>query len=119
MAGYRHIVGWVGEDHFGLLPTEQPLEGLALQGIAADEPVPAELPEIARPRHDHCLIELGQAVLGRIAWLDWLLPLDQAVDLGNRKPDGPDIEIDIYGERLQLLGQQFFIPAGIEGKLVV
>jgi len=48
MAGNRHIVGRVGEYHLGPLVAKQSLVGLTFGGIAADQAVAADLPDVAR-----------------------------------------------------------------------
>src|SRR5271155_2043078 len=43
-----YVVRRVGDDHLGPLAPQQPLVRGALQGVAADQPVPAQLPAISR-----------------------------------------------------------------------
>src|SRR6478672_7712188 len=54
VSGDRQIVGWVGEDRVRLLAFEQALETARVAGIAAEQPVPTELPHVAKLRDGSC-----------------------------------------------------------------
>jgi hypothetical protein len=43
----RNIVGRIGEDEIGTLTLKQAIEALTVPGIAAQQPMPAEQPEVA------------------------------------------------------------------------
>ncbi len=52
VAGDRHVVGRVADNELrALVPQEGPI-ALRAEGIAAEQAVVAELPEVARPRDD-------------------------------------------------------------------
>ena len=118
MAVDRHVVGRVGEDHPRLLAVHQQPDDVRVERVAADQPVRPELPDIARPAARRP--GLGQPVVLGIAGLLRRQPLDQAVDLRDREAGDADVEAEIVGEeRLQLLGQQVLVPAGVQRQLVV
>src|SRR5215212_4077439 len=52
----RHVVGRVGEDQIGALLTHEQLHGLALAGVAAHEPVPAQEPHVPRSSYGCALV---------------------------------------------------------------
>src|SRR5437868_572407 len=46
--------------------------------------------------------------------------LDETVDLGHREPCDCDVEFQVYlKKRLELFGQQIFIPSGVQCELIV
>src|SRR5215207_5714864 len=51
MAVNRHVVGRVGEDQIGLFSLQEILEACRLTGIAAQQPMPAQYPQVSRPGH--------------------------------------------------------------------
>ena len=115
MAVDRHVVGWVREHHLRRLIREQMLEVGALARVAAEDPVPADGPEIPGARDDwRVRVWLRHRfrrspVAGRS-----VLPGDaeDSVDVGGLKAGQLDVEIDLrVGQELQLDGQQFTSPA--------
>ena len=119
MAVDRHVVGRVGEDHLGLLAVHQGCHDMAVERVAADQPVRPKLPDIARPAARWAVADGKQVVRG-IAGLFRSQPFDQAVDLGDREAGHADVEVEIDRQQsLQLLGQDLLVPAGIERQLVV
>ena len=116
----RNIVRRVREDHPRLGAGHQRGDHLAVERIAADQPVRAELPNVARLTARRPSADLGHAVVGRIARLLWCLTLNQAVDLGDREAGDLDVEAEVMPRKLaELERQKFLVPAGVERKLVV
>jgi hypothetical protein len=91
---------------------------LRIESVAADQAMGPKLPDVADPaagRH----VRRRQVLLGRAGLLR-CEPLDEAVDLGDRKAGDADVEVEIdRKERLQLLRQDLLVPAGVEGELVI
>ena len=122
MAADRHIIGRIGEHHLRLLLAEQRRINVGLCGIATDEAMPADRPDIAsprdrRPRRDrrHLICGIGLAVLFAERQL-----ADEHVDLRQLEAGDGEIEVDVeVGEILELDREQVPIPAGILGELVV
>ena len=119
MAVDRHIVGRVGEDQVDALAAEQPLVVLAPAGVAADQPVTAEQPEVAHVG-DGRLAHRRDEVLGRLCAVRVGVPrgIQGHVDLSQAEAGEFDLEVEI-DQRLQLDGEQLLVPAGVERQLVV
>ena len=116
----RDIVGRVGEDHLGLLAVHQGGDDFGIERVAADEPVRSEPPQVARPTARRDPVGIRQLIVRRIARLFRRQALHQLVDLGDREAGDADVEADVgLHQLLQLERQQLFVPAGVEGELVV
>ena len=114
----RNVVGWVREYHLGQFAVEQRLEGTRVPCIPTQEPMLAELPEVARDGDRRCVgVDLRDPVrivvgLGGAE--------DKAVDLRRVETDDLDIEVELdLAERLQLYRQQFLVPTGQLGQAVI
>ena len=112
------VVGWVREHHLGQFAVEQRLEGTRVPCIPAQQPMLAELPEIARDGDRRCAgVDLRDPVrivvgLGGAE--------DKAVDLRRVETDDLDIEVELdLAERPQLNRQQLVVPTGQLGQAVV
>jgi hypothetical protein len=114
---------WVREDHLRPLTLEQAGIGGRVDRVAADEPVPADLPEVGRPGHGRPIaIDAGDLVggIGLIRRSRRALPADQDVDLGGLETRNGHIKIEIdAGQVLQLDGEDVPIPPRLLGELVV
>lgn len=109
-----HVIRRVGEYHLGALDAEQRVMGGSRQRIATDQPVRAKQPDIARPADRASRGLRRRKVIGGIARLLRLQPVDQAVDLGDREADHPEIEAEIGldgHEARELGGEHFLVPA--------
>ncbi len=112
------VVGRIGEDQIGALAAHQRFEILFLAGVAADQPMSSQDPEIAGaadgPRWGRRqIVERVRGLGGALALL-----VDHEIDFGEREAGEGEIEADI-AERQQLVGEDVEIPAGVEGELVV
>ena len=47
----RNVVGRVGEDEVGMLALQQAIERLRIPGIATQQPVPTQEPDVATSGH--------------------------------------------------------------------
>ena len=119
MAVDLHIIGRVGEDHASLLASHQQVHHLRIQGVAADQPVCAEVPNIAQA--DPLSRSVWQDVVLGITRLFRREAFDQSVDFRDLKTYDADIEAQVADRRQgsQLLGQNLIVPAGIQSQLVV
>ena len=112
--GVVHVIGRIGEAHIGELPIQHPLDIGQHRGIAAEQPVITQHPQIARLgdrllRQRRCLIVIGQA----------LLPArQQPFQLARAEADQAEVEAEVREIR-QLEPQQRLIPAGVQRQLVV
>jgi hypothetical protein len=66
VASDRDVIGRIGEDHFGLLALHQGGNHGGVECIATEEPVGAELPNIALLTAGRNLIAIGKQVIRRI-----------------------------------------------------
>lgn len=96
-----HVVGRIGEDKVGLLAPHQGLEVDMAARVAAQEPVPIELPEIALSR-DGSATGKHDGVFGLIAALGISLTgfVDDEVNLGKAEPGELDLEVE-FNQRLE------------------
>ena len=92
MTGNRHIVRRIGEDHFGLLAIHQGGEYLAVPRIAANQTMPAQLPDVARTATGLTLVHRRQLVRLRVALFFHRAELNQRIHLGNGEPGKLDLE---------------------------
>ena len=96
----------------------QPFKIAKLSGIAAQEPVLAELPEIAAARG-----RVFRQRRQRVRWLRCVAKVgDQQIDFGGLETGERDIE-PVRGQDLdelaELKREHFAIPAGLLGDLVI
>jgi hypothetical protein len=124
MAVDLHVVRRVGEDHLRPHAPEQVGIGGRGSGIPTDEPVPADLPDIAQSGDGRtALIDIGDLVSGiRLARHNGCRAklADQDVDLRHRKAGDRHLEVEVeFGEILKVDRQQLPVPAGLFGDAVV
>ena len=116
----RHVVGRVGEDHLRALVAEQPVVGRGLEGVAADHPMRAEVPDIADLGDRRSCRDLRQPIVAGIAGLFRIEAGDQAVDLGDGEAGDAEVEVELGLEQPgELDGEHLLVPAGVQRKLVV
>ena len=113
------VVGRIGEDHVGLSSTHQTLDVIPAAGTATQDPVQAELPEVAELR-DRCF-RLTELVLARGEALLFEIPRQQ-IELGDLETGDGEIQPDpgqVDGEFAEFEGKGRPIPAGQGRDLVV
>ena len=122
VSGDRDIVRRIAEHHLRPRGPEQALVGLSPGGVAADQPVLSDVPDIAKTGDRIAGKRFGNAV-GRIGLIGGraIGQLAQGnVDLGQLEPGERQVVVELERrEILELQGQQVTVPAGILGKLVV
>ena len=123
MAIDRDVVGRVGEHEIGALALQQPIEARQIAGIAAEQPVAPELPDVARPGHGRsgsvtCErdLVLGLTLAGRAK--------PRAASSSTRSTSASEKPVSSTSksrsiERLQLDGEDLAVPAGVQRQLVV
>ena len=92
---------------------EQPGHVGRLGGAAAEQPVAAEQPEVARPR-DRNRRRLGGLLLARVGSGG----VQQRVDLGGLEAEGAEVDAEL-AEVGHLQRQHRLVPAGLLGQPVV
>ena len=117
----RHVVGRVGEDHGGTFLAHQRREGSGIKGVAAQDAMAAEEPQIAdlaqrRPRR-----RFGHVVARIVSRVGHVVECsDPQVDLAHLEPDDLDVEIQPRErEVLELLRQQPIVPGRVLAEPVV
>jgi hypothetical protein len=115
-----HVVGRVDEDEARPSLSQQAGIGVFEEGIAAEEAVRADGPEVTRARDDGSVrVKAGRGV-GGIGPVLLLAAFDQEIDLGRLESDHGEIEVEVdLGEALQLDREEVFVPACILGESVV
>ena len=79
-----------------------------------------KFPDISDTCHRRTRAEIGQQLFSRCAGLLRAEAFNENIDLGDRETRHADIEIEVnFQETLQLKCENLFIPAGIEGELVI
>ena len=112
-----HVVRWIGEDHVGQAAGQDLLHSLHLRGIAAEQPVLAQHPDIAG-HGDRGLRRLRHRVFVGVAGVDLFRVAEQILDLLVGEADDVEIEAVLL-ERLQFDAQHLLIPSGVERQPVV
>jgi hypothetical protein len=78
------------------------------KGVAADQPVPPEFPDIARSTNSRAVIEPGQ-VVGRVGCCRRRLAVQHQIDLAGREAGQLDVEVEV-DQLLEVLAQQVEVP---------
>ena len=112
-----HVVRWIAEDHVGQTAGEDLLHVGHLRGIAAQQPVLPENPDIAGNR-DCGLRSLRHSVIVGIAGVNFIGVPKQSFDLVIGKPDQLEIETVLI-ERGHFNAEHLLIPPGVECQSVV
>ena len=115
--GVVDVVGRIAERHVRELAAEHPLDVGQHRGVAAQQAVVAQDPEVARLA-DRLLRRLRDLVLGLIARRLAVGERQQPLQLGGVEADQVEVEALVPQPR-QLLRQQRVVPAGLQGELVV
>src|ERR1700730_4522 len=103
VAGNRHIVGRIGEHHLRSGVAEQLLIGLKLSGIAADQAMIADPPDVARTAYRRASCNLNNGVCSIIIVRGERKLANQQVDFRQIKARQRNVEIDFeLGQVLQL-----------------
>ena len=103
-----HIVGWVGQNHIRQLSVHKDIVGFRLGGIATDEAVPPQQPNIAKFRHGWLFQFLIHI---KVIFSDFLV-----VDFGKELLNlwglkACKIGVEVLGFQIhQQISQQLFIP---------
>jgi hypothetical protein len=104
----RHVVGWIGDHHLRELALQQrPVGGLA-QGVAADQTMPPEFPDVAGPTNGWAFLKPRQ-IVGRIGCCRRRLAVQHQVDLAGREAGQLDLEVEV-DQLLEVLAQQIEVP---------
>jgi hypothetical protein len=115
----RHVVGGIGEYDLRLLDAHEPFERSSVSGVAAEEPVSTELPQIPELRDGRAVHYKRGDFVGGIRPLPLTL-LDDEIDLRGVEAGNLDGKIEIHlGQRLQLFRQQVGIPRCQLGESVI
>src|SRR5262249_891993 len=116
----RNIVRRIGKDHLSLFTRHQGRDQGRIAGVAANEAMWAQLPNVSQTAAWLLGIKPRQNVICRIARFFVSQSLDQMVDLGNREAGELNVEVEVTGRELfELEGQELIVPAGVECDLVV
>ena len=115
--GVVHVVRRIGEDHVHRLAAEQPLVALGHGGVAAQQAVAAQQPDVARAR-DRRLGHLGHRIVIGLALGVRLVARHQlgqrvGIEAGERQ-----IEVVVLQGR-EFDAQHRVVPAGVLGDAVV
>ena len=112
----RHVVGRIGEDRVDPGALEQGGVDAGVLGIAADQPMPLQLPDVARPR-DGDGRRLDDLVLGRIQGIGRGLAgfVDDDVDLADREAGQIEVVLGL-DQALQLDREELLVPAGVRAR---
>ena len=78
----RHIVGRVGEDELGLFFRQEPFEDGGVPGIATEESVFSEPPEIAQLRDAWLVRRKWRDGIRGVGGMPLFAAIDKEVDLG-------------------------------------
>ena len=108
---------WVAERHVGEVPAEHPLDVGQHRGVAAQQPMVAQNPEIARLA-DRVLQRFRNLVLNLIARRLAVGQHQQPFQLRGVEPNQVEVEA-LVPQPHQLFRQQRVIPAGLQGDLVI
>ena len=94
----RDVIGRVGEDQVRTLISHESADRLNVSGVAADEPVSSQRPDIAKTGHGRVLIGQGRdLVLGfrRGAWRALFGVVQENVDFGEGEAGELDVEFNV------------------------
>jgi hypothetical protein len=117
----RDVVGRVREHEIRALALQQVIKSFRQSGIATDESMPVEYPQISRLADGRYRVQHGGS---DVLWSTLhggrglTRFLQQQIDLSKREAGDLDIKLDV-DQRLQLDGEYLTVPAGVERKLVV
>ena len=117
----RDVIGRVGEDQVRTLVSHEGADRLSVSGVAADEPVSSQRPNIAETGHGRVLVGQGRDLVlafRRGAWRALFGVVQENVDFGEGEAGELDVELNV-NEGLELDRQDIAIPAGVLRKLVV
>ena len=117
----RDVVGRVGEDQVRTLVSHEGADRLSVSGVAADEPVSSQRPNIAETGHGRVLVGQGRDLVlafRRGAWGALFGVVQENVDFGEGEAGELDVELNV-NEGLELDRQDIAVPAGVLRKLVV
>jgi hypothetical protein len=115
--GVIHPIRRISEAHVGQRSAEHALDVGEHGGVAAQQAVLAQEPEIARPR-DWVRRRLGHLVLGLGRLRPGAFERQQPLELGGVEAEQIEVE-PFVAQPAELLGQQRLVPAGGGGELVV
>ena len=119
MAVDGHVIGRVGEDQLRLVLSQKGSIDIRIGGIAADQPVFSNLPDIANLCDGRSGINERDVFFRNIRCIR-LQFTDENIDLGGLEAGKGKIEVEIDREKfLQLDGEDLPIPAGKLRKAVV
>ena len=114
------VIGRVREHHLGLVALQQTDIRVFLGCIGAEDAVIAELPEVSRPGDDRSFGLRRRELIEHIGLTRHRLVPDDEVDLGELKTGDGEVELRRELEqRLELDGQDLFIPARLLSEPVV
>lgn len=116
----RYIIWRIGEHHRGLLGAEQGGIGFRAGGVATDQAVRTDAPDVARTVNCRASGRFRHGI-GRILAITIQRQFaDQHVDLRRIEAGDRDIEVKVeFREILELKPQQFTVPASVFGQPVV
>ncbi len=118
MPGDRHVERRVGNHRLGELAPQQHRVRGALQGVAADQAVPAQLPAIAQLADGRALRDQPRQIVGRVGRRRCRLAIQQQVDLSRCEAGQFDVEVDL-DQRIEVVLQQFEVPNRLFRQAVV
>jgi hypothetical protein len=112
------VEGRIGEHHLGDITVQQTFIRATLKGVAAEQVVPAEFPEIAWFGNCGAVERKATDVIGGICGLVRGPPVENEIDLSRRKSAQLDIKIDI-DQVHEMLAQEIEVPDCLLGKTVI
>jgi hypothetical protein len=93
----EHVIDLgAGSEHAGHGRDHQPLVGLALEGVAAEEPVLSQFPEIVRLADRRAIDSKPGEIVGWIGRDRRHLAVHQQVNLTGREARQFDLEVDLH-----------------------
>ena len=116
-----NVVGRIEERHGGAVGADEPVDGVRIPRITAQDAVTAQFPEIARLAHSSGRGPCGVDGVSRIGG-GVLEVRCELVDLDRRKAGDRDVEAindQDLRELGQLGGQELAVPAGVLADLIV
>ena len=110
----RDVIGWVGEDLVRTLVSHESADRLSVSGVAADEPVSSQRPNIPETGHGRVLVGQGRDLVLAFRWGAW-----GALFGVVQEREKPASSMSNSTSMRELDRQDIAIPAGVLRELVV
>ena len=115
------VAGRISEDKIHPLTIEKTIKALAPSGVATEQAMSIEQPQIARAGGRRHRLGQGRRLIGEFALrIGTASPrlLEHEIDFGQREAGNLNAEVEVH-ERLKLDGEQLVVPTGVKRQLVV